>query len=301
MASEVTIHPTAVVEPGAKFAPGVSIGPYAIIGGAVSLGEGTVVMSHASVIGNTTIGKNCKIFQSSVIGGVPQDLKYRGEDTRVEIGDNNYIREYVTVNKGTAGGGGVTRIGNRNLIMAYVHIAHDCIIGDECILANVTTLAGHIVIEDKARISGLAALHHFVSVGTLSFIGGCSKINQDVPPYCLVDGNPSRVRGLNIEGLKRANIDRRTINGLKEAFRMLYRSDMNRSQAVDELKGSPLFEAFPEVRHLVQFVEKEVSGWRGRGLEAMRTDRPAGFTSEQSAEDEDEDEQEQAQQKGNTG
>ncbi|MBN1807621.1 MAG: acyl-ACP--UDP-N-acetylglucosamine O-acyltransferase [Planctomycetes bacterium] len=280
MPSDPVIHPSAVVDPGARLAPGVEIGPFSYVGPKVSLGENTVLMNHATVIGNTSVGADCRIFQGAVVGGFPQDLKYHGEDTLLEIGDNNIIREFVTINKGTIGGGGVTRIGSRNLIMAYVHIAHDCLLGDDIILANVTTLAGHIVIEDKARISGLAALHHYVTVGTLAFIGGASKITQDVPPYCLVDGNPSRVRGLNIEGLKRSGVNRSTINGLKEAFRVLYRSDMNRSQAIDELKEDPLFEAFAEVRHLVHFVEREVMGWRGRGREALRPDRPAGFSSE---------------------
>lgn len=287
--ADYIIHPTAIVENGARLAPGVVIGAYAYIGSAVSIGENTIVMNHATVIGNTSIGKNCKIFQCAVVGGLPQDLKYRGEDTKVEIGDNNVIREFVTINKGTAGGGGLTKIGNRNLIMAYVHIAHDCILGNEIILANATNLAGHIVIEDKARLSGLAALHHYVTVGTLAFVGGASKVNQDVPPYCLIDGNPARVRGLNIEGLKRADIDRRSINALKEAFRLLYRSEMNRSQAIEELKAAPLHQAFPEVRHLVEFVEKEVTGWRGRGREALRPDHPVGFSSEAQG-DEDEEE-----------
>jgi UDP-N-acetylglucosamine acyltransferase len=180
--------------------------------------------------------------------------------------------------------------------MAYVHIAHDCIVGNRVIMANAATLAGHVVVEDRAGISGLSAVHHFVTIGTHSYIGGCSKINQDVPPYCLVDGNPSRLRGLNLEGLKRSGIDRRAISALKEAFRLLYRSNLNLTQAVEELASKPLFDSFTEVRHLVEFVKREVSGWRGRGREASRPDRPkVGFNLE------DEDQQEERGREGASG
>lgn len=275
------IHPTAVVETGAELADDVSVGPFCYIGPKVSIGEGSTVASHAVIIGWTRLGRRCRVFQAAVIGGVPQDLKYRGEDTLVEIGDDNIFREFVTVNKGTAGGGGATRIGNSNMIMAYVHVAHDCQLGNNIIIANAANLSGHIVVEDYARISGLCALHHFVTVGTQAFIGGGSKVTQDVPPYCLIDGNPARLRGLNLEGLKRAGFGRRVIAALKEAFRLLYRSDLNFTQAIAQLEATPLYEAFDEVRRLVGFAKREVEGWRGRGLEATRTDRPqAGFSLE---------------------
>lgn len=277
----IEVHGSSVVEKGAVLGDGVRIGPFCYIGGKVRLGDECVLASHVAVLGNTRIGKRCRIYQSAVIGGDPQDLKYGREDTLLEMGDDNVIREFATINKGTVGGGGVTRVGNGNLIMAYVHIAHDCLLGNNIIVANAANFSGHIVVEDYARISGLAALHHYLTVGTLSFIGGASKVAQDVPPYCLVDGNPARVRGLNLEGLKRAGMSRRTITALKEAFRILYRSELNASQALKELEAGPLYAAFPEVKHLVEFVAAEVAGWRGRGREALRPDRPkAGFNLE---------------------
>lgn len=269
------VHPTAVVDPRAKLADDVEVGPYSVIGPHVTMGPHGVVDNHVTIMGNTAIGSNCHIHSSSVIGGVPQDLKYKGEETELIIGDNNTIREFVTVNAGTVGGGRRTVIGDDNLLMAYVHIAHDCVLGDHVILANVATLGGHIRVEDGARISGLAAVHHFVTIGRLAFVGGCAKVVKDVPSFMTVDGNPARVRGLNIEGLKRWGIEREELAALKEAYRLLYRSDLNRSQAIEDLRARGLAES-PATAELIRFLMNSERGRRGRGREAERSDVAPG-------------------------
>jgi UDP-N-acetylglucosamine acyltransferase len=268
------IHQTAVVDPRAKLADDVEIGPYSVIDAGVTLGQACVVHNHVTVTGHTTVGNNCHIHSGSVIGGTPQDMKFRGEDTEVVIGNNNTIREFVTVNSGTTGGGGKTVIGNENLLMAYVHIAHDCLLGNRIVLANVATLGGHIRMDDGARISGLAAVHHFVAIGRLAFVGGCAKVVRDVPPFLMVDGNPARVRGLNLEGLKRAGMSREDIASLKEAYRLIYRSDLNRTQAVEEVRAQGLHEHGP-TEELVSFLLESERGRRGRGREALRQDLKA--------------------------
>lgn len=266
-------HPTAIVDPRAKIAEDVEIGPYSVIGPSVTLGPGCRLENNVTIIGRTTVGPNCKFHAGAVIGGTPQDQKYRGEDTELIIGANNVIREFVTINTGTAGGGGKTIIGDGNLLMAYVHVAHDCILGNHIVLANVATLGGHIVVADGARISGLAAVHHFVTIGRLAFVGGCAKVVRDVPPFMMVDGNPARVRGLNLEGLKRSGMSKEDIQDLKEAYRLLYRSDLNRSQAIEEMEKRGLAEK-PPVAEIIRFLHESERGRRGRGREALRTDLP---------------------------
>ena len=265
------MHPTAIVDSRAKLDDDAEIGPYSVIGPNVTLGPGSRVDNQVTITGNTTIGANCHIHSGSVIGAAPQDLKYRGEETELIVGDSNTIREFVTINAGTAGGGGKTVIGDGNLLMAYVHVAHDCILGSNIVLANVATLGGHIRMDDGARISGLAAVHHFVSIGRLAFVGGCAKVVRDVPPFVMVDGNPARIRGLNLEGLKRADFDREDIQALKEAYRLLYRSDYNRAQAIEEIRAQGLDEQ-PSPHELVRFLVASEQGRRGRGREALRTD-----------------------------
>lgn len=266
-------HPTAIIDPRAKIAEDVEIGPYSVIGPSVTLGPGCRLENNVTIIGRTTVGPNCKFHAGAVIGGTPQDQKYRGEDTELIIGANNVIREFVTINTGTAGGGGKTIIGDGNLLMAYVHVAHDCILGNHIVLANVATLGGHIVVADGARISGLAAVHHFVTIGRLAFVGGCAKVVRDVPPFMMVDGNPARVRGLNLEGLKRSGMSKEDIQDLKEAYRLLYRSDLNRSQAIEEMEKRGLAEK-PPVAEIIRFLHESERGRRGRGREALRTDLP---------------------------
>ncbi len=215
------IAKTAIVSEKARIDPSVSVGPYAIIGPDAEIGTGTIIDAFAQVIGNTKIGKNCHIFSHAVLGNPPQDLKYKGEKSFLIVGDNNIIREFVTMNLGTEKDS-KTIIGNSNLIMAYSHIAHDCIIGDNNILANCATLAGHVTIEDKVTVGGIVAIHQFCRLGTLSIIGGCSKVVQDVAPFSMSDGHPSVTCGLNLIGMKRANFSTDTIRTLKKAFKILF-------------------------------------------------------------------------------
>ena len=216
-----TIHPTAIIEDGATIGENVVIGPYAYIGKDVVIGDNTVIKNHTLIEGNTTIGKNNEIFSHAVIGSIPQDLKYQGEKVELIIGDNNKIREFTLINPGTKGGGGVTKIGDNNLLMGYVHIAHDCIIGNRCILANGATLAGHVELGDGVVIGGLTPIHQFVKIGDLAMIAGASALSQDVPPYCLAQGNRAYLRGLNLTGLRR-HLNREDIDELKRAYKKLF-------------------------------------------------------------------------------
>jgi len=251
------IHPTAIVDPKAKLAETVKVGPYSFIGPNVFIDEGTVIGANCVIDGNTRIGKNCRIFTGAVIGSIPQDLKFKGEETFLEIGDNNIIREYVTINLGTKATG-KTIIGNNNLIMAYSHIAHDCVVGNGVIIANVGTLAGHVTIEDKAVIGGMVAIHQFVRVGTLSIIGGCSKVIQDIPPYSTCDGHPAKFYGLNVVGLKRAGIKLDVRNALKTALKLIFLSGLSISHALEEIEKK--LPAYPEIKHLIDFVRSSQRG-----------------------------------------
>ncbi|RRS30130.1 MAG: UDP-N-acetylglucosamine acyltransferase [Epsilonproteobacteria bacterium (ex Lamellibrachia satsuma)] len=215
------IHPSAIIEEGAVLGENVSVGPFAYIGAQVKVGDNTNIASHAVLEGHTTIGKNNRIFSHSAIGTIPQDLKYEGEDVELIIGDNNTIREFTLLNPGTKGGGSVTKIGNGNLLMGYVHLGHDVIIGDNCILANGATLAGHVELGNHVVIGGLTPIHQFVHIGDYAMIGGASALAQDIPPYCLAEGNRATLRGLNLTGLRR-NIEREEINALKIAYRELF-------------------------------------------------------------------------------
>lgn len=215
------IHHTAIVEDGAKLGENVSIGPFAYIGAEVTIGEGTTVASHAVIEGRTTIGKDNRIFSHAAVGTIPQDLKFQGEDVELIIGDNNTIREFTLLNPGTKGGGSVTKIGNGNLLMGYVHLGHDVIMGDNCILANGATLAGHVELGNHVVIGGLTPVHQFVHIGDFAMIGGASALAQDIPPYCLAEGNRAGLRGLNLTGLRR-HIQREDINALKSAYRELF-------------------------------------------------------------------------------
>ncbi len=265
------IHPAAIVDPRAELADDVEIGAYSVIGPNVVLGPGVVLESHVTVTGHTTMGAGCHVYSFAAIGGAPQDLKFRGEETELIIGAGNTIREFVTINAGTSLGGGKTVIGDNNLLMAYVHVAHDCILGSNIVMANVATLGGHISVEDGARISGLAAVHHFVSIGRLAFVGGCAKVVQDVPCFVMVDGNPARIRGLNLEGLKRSGFTGDEIQALKDAFRLLYRSDLNRAQAIEELRTMGLADV-PATEELITFLHESERGRRGRGREQRHAD-----------------------------
>jgi len=251
------IHPTAIVSKKAKLADDLVVGPYTIIQDNVTVGSQTKIGAHCEIDGNASIGSNCEIFTGAVIGSRPQDLKYKGEKSFLEIGDNNIIREYCTFNLGT-GEGGKTVVGNRNLFMAYSHIAHDCIVGDDCVIANNGTLAGHVTIEDKAVVGGLVAIHQFVRIGKLSIIGGCSKVVQDIPPYSTCDGHPALVYGLNLVGLRRNNISHDSIKQLDHAFRILFNSGLTIKHALNNVEKE--VSATEEVVYLVDFIKKSQRG-----------------------------------------
>lgn len=243
------IHPTALVDPRAELGSGVVVGPFAIIGPAVTLGDQVEIGARATIECNSRLAAGVRIGQGSVVGGDPQDLKYRGEESWVEIGPGTVVREYATINRGTAASG-VTRVGAGSFIMSYVHLAHDCHVGDGVIIANGTQLAGHVTIHDRAILSGLCAVHQFVTIGAMCFIGGCTRVNQDIPPYVRAVGNPVELYGLNTVGLQRAGIPAETMAGLKRAYRLVFNSDLNLSQALlrarDEVAPTPETDRFLE-------------------------------------------------------
>lgn len=251
------IHKTAIVSKKAKLADDIGVGPYTIIGDNVTIAKGVKVGSHCVIEGNTTIGSNCEIFTGAVIGSRPQDLKYKGEKNFLEIGENNIIREYCTFNPGT-GEGGKTKIGNNNLFMAYSHIAHDCCIGNHCVIANNGTLAGHVDIQDYAVVGGLVAIHQFVQVGKLSIVGGCSKVVQDIPPYSTCDGHPARVYGLNLIGLRRQGIAQNIIGQLNFAFKILFNSGLLIKHALEKIEKE--VKPCSEVSYLVNFIKNSQRG-----------------------------------------
>ena len=267
----MNIHETAVVDEKAECADNVEVGPYSVIGPQVKIGQGTKVLSHAVITGDVVIGQNNIIHPGSVIGGDPQDLKYKGENSRVEIGDNNTIREFVTINKGTEFGGWVTSIGSNNLIMAYVHIAHDCIIKDNVILANATTMGGHVTVESNAVISGLVGMHHFVTIGERAFVGGASKVVTDLPPYMMADGHPLKVRNINQVGLERAGYSKEVIGKIRKVYQLVYKERKNVSALSEEIQeGHELY--CDEVKQIFEFMHCAEKGRYGRAKEAERGD-----------------------------
>ena len=218
------IHKTAIIEEGAILGDNITIGAFTIIEKDVKIGDGTVIDSHTLIAGKTTIGKNNHIFSHASIGTIPQDLKFNGEDVELIIGDNNKIREYTLFNPGTIGGGSITKIGDNNLFMGYVHVAHDCIIGSNCIFANGATLAGHVECADFVVVGGLTPIHQFCKIGTQAMIGGASAVAQDIPPFCLAEGNKAVLRGLNLTGLRRRFENREDIDAIKHAYKELFES-----------------------------------------------------------------------------
>jgi UDP-N-acetylglucosamine acyltransferase len=246
------IHPTAVVSPKAELAEDAKIEAFSIIGPRVTIGSGTVVGPHAVIDGWTIIGERNQIFPFATVGYPPQDLSYRGEETQLVIGNDNIIRENATINRGTQRGGGVTRIGNQNLIMAYAHVAHDCTIGNRVILANATTLGGHVRIDDCAILGGLVAIHQFIRIGAYAFIGGKSGLRMDMPPYMLAFGAPAKLYGPNLVGLRRHGFPRTTIQALKNSYRIMFRSGLTVAEAIESIRQE--VEAVPEVENLIQFM-----------------------------------------------
>ena len=229
------IHKTAIIEEGAILGDNITIGAFTIIEKDVKIGDGTVIDSHTLIAGKTTIGKNNHIFSHASIGTIPQDLKFNGEDVELIIGDNNKIREYTLFNTGTIGGGSITKIGDNNLFMGYVHVAHDCIIGSNCIFANGATLAGHVECADFVVVGGLTPIHQFCKIGTQAMIGGASAVAQDIPPFCLAEGNKAVLRGLNLTGLRRRFDNREDIDAVKHAYRELFESGKPLQEVAKEL------------------------------------------------------------------
>ncbi|AOV97739.1 acyl-[acyl-carrier-protein]--UDP-N-acetylglucosamine O-acyltransferase [Edwardsiella hoshinae] len=252
------IHPSAIVEDGAVIGAGVHIGPFCYIGSHVEIGAGSVLKSHVVVNGITKIGRDNQIYQFATLGEVNQDLKYAGEPTRVEIGDRNRIRESVTIHRGTVQGGGLTRIGSDNLLMVNTHVAHDCVIGDRCILANNATLGGHVTLDDYAIIGGMTAVHQFCVIGAHVMVGGCSGVAQDVPPYVIAQGNHATPYGLNLEGLKRRGFDKSALQAIRNAYKILYRSGKTLDEAKPEIAA--LAQQQPAVQLFVDFFARSTRG-----------------------------------------
>lgn len=254
----MNIHSTAIVAPDAELGDGVEIGPYSIIGKEVKIGRNTIIGSHAVIDDFTQIGENCHIFQFASVGAPPQDLKFAGEKTRVVIGNFNTIREFVTIHRSTTHDIGVTLIGNHNLIMAYCHVAHNCKLGNNIVMSNGATLGGHTHIEDYAIIGGLTGIHQFSRIGAHCIVGGASGVNKDVPPYTTAAGNHAKLFGLNLIGLKRRGFSEETINALKKAYRILFRSHLLLNAAIEKVEAE--VEDFPEVRHFVKFIKESERG-----------------------------------------
>ncbi len=252
------IDSRAVIHPRAELASDVEVGPYTVIGPDVVIGEGSWIGPHVVINGPTRIGRQNKIFQFAAIGEIPQDKKYGGEATLLEIGDGNVIREFCTINRGTVPGGGITRIGSDNWIMAYVHIAHDCQVGNHTIFANAASLAGHAVIEDFVILGGFSKVHQFCTLGMHCFTAFDSGIAKDVPPYVMVSGYSAAPRGLNVEGLKRRGFSAETIAHLRRAYKVIYRSKLTLKEALEQLKA--MVATCPEVGLMVKFLEKSERG-----------------------------------------
>jgi UDP-N-acetylglucosamine acyltransferase len=247
------IHATAIVDPAARIGANVSIGAYSVIGAGVEIGEGTTIGPHVVVEGTTRIGRDNRIFQFASIGAIPQDKKFGGEDSQLVIGDRNFIREFVTLNRGTGEGGGATRIGNDNWIMAYVHVAHDCTVGNNTVFSNNATLAGHVTVGDYAILSGFAGIHQFCRIGAHAFVGMGCLVNGDVPPFVMVAADYGRPRGINSEGLKRRGFDADRIAAIKRAYRTLYLG--NRSQAEARTELAAIAADSKDVAVMLDFIE----------------------------------------------
>jgi UDP-N-acetylglucosamine acyltransferase len=263
------IHSTAVVAPSAEIGIDVEIGPYCVVGPNVKIGDRTRVGPQVVIDGVTEIGEENIIVGQASLGAVPQDLSYKGEPTRLSIGDRNTIREFVTINRGTVKGGGVTRIGNSCLLMACCHVAHDCELKDRIIMGNNVLLAGHVLVEEMANISGGAAAHHFVTIGAFAYVGGMTRMVQDVPPFMILEGHPSRVRGVNVIGLQRGGLPDADIEQLRTAFKRVFRSGDPRKRTLEDMKQE--FAGSALVERLVSSLERTEIGAKGRYRESLRT------------------------------
>jgi len=255
---ETVIHPSAVIAPGAELDHGVQVGPYAVVGPQVRIGRDSSIGPHSVIEGRTTIGCENTIFQFASVGAIPQDKKYQGEDSSLTIGDGNTIREFATLNIGTAGGGMVTRIGNDNLFMVYSHVGHDCQIGNNVILANCATLAGHVILEDYVGVGGLAAIHQFTRIGESAYLGGGAMVSLDVPPYCMAQGDRARLFGLNLIGLKRRGFSEAQLSALKKVYRTFFAEGLTLKEATDRTRQEQA--ASPEAVHLAEFIASSQRG-----------------------------------------
>jgi UDP-N-acetylglucosamine acyltransferase len=253
------IHPTSIVDSKAEMGEGVEIGPYSVIEKDVIIGEGTKIGPHVVIREGTRIGKRCQISQFASIGEAPQAFAYRGEKTSLLIGDQNIFREFVTIHRGTVPGGGKTIIGNNNYFMAYSHVAHDCNIGNQVVMANGATLAGHILIEDHAIIGGLSAVHQFCQIGTHAFLSGLTGVSLDIPPYMLASGSRAKLFGLNLVGLKRHHFSAETLKALKKAYRIIFRSGLTLEKALKQVEEDEISRT-PEVKHLLHFIQNSKRG-----------------------------------------
>jgi UDP-N-acetylglucosamine acyltransferase len=252
------IHSTAIIHPKAEIDEDVSIGPFSIIGEGVRIKKGTKLVSNVIIEGDSEIGENCIIYPFTSIGLPPQDVKYKGQKTGVKIGSNNIIREYITIHRASVGGDGITTIGNNSFLMAYVHIAHDCKIGNSVTMANVATLGGHVLVEDYAYIGGLVAIHQLIRIGAYAMVGGFSGVNQDIPPYTMSSGAPAKLFGLNSIGLKRRGFQDQTVSELKKAYKILFREKHTLKEAIKKVQ-----EELPytdEIKHLIEFMEMKKRG-----------------------------------------
>ncbi|MBV9008958.1 MAG: acyl-ACP--UDP-N-acetylglucosamine O-acyltransferase [Verrucomicrobia bacterium] len=253
----VQIHPSAIIDPSARIGDGTMIGPYCIVGADVALGENCWLQNHITLAGPMRAGRGNKFYAYCSIGQQTQDLKYAGEPTHLEIGDENTFREFCTVNRSTKSDG-TTRIGSCGNFLAYSHIGHDCVVGDAVVFSNNGTLAGHVQVGDHAVMGGLTAVHQFCRIGRFAITGGCSKIVQDVPPFMIADGNPAEIRGINIVGMERAGFDAETVKAIKEAFRLIYRASLNTRQAIEAIRDQ--IAPRPEITHLIEFIEQSERG-----------------------------------------
>jgi UDP-N-acetylglucosamine acyltransferase len=262
------IHPTAVVDRGARLADDVRIGAYCVISAGATIGRGTVLANHVTVSGQVTIGERNRISPNCVIGGEPQDVSYRGTETRVEIGDDNLIREGVTINRATEKEDGVTSVGSHNFLMAACHVAHDCRVGDHVIIANGTLLGGHVRVHSRASLSGVVAVHHWATIGGYSFVAGLSRVLHDVPPFMLCEGSPARPRCINTVALRRGGLSQPVIEAVTEAHRLLYRAKVGVEPAREILRSQGML--VTQVIELLEFLERQQQGRHGRALERRK-------------------------------
>ena len=288
-----TVHPTAIIHPTARLAESVQVGPYCIVGPDVVIGDDCILHSHVVMPARTTIGRRNRFHSFSVVGDDPQDLKFKGEPTSLEMGDDNIVREHVTLHRGTGNGGGVTRVGSSNLLMVGCHVAHDCVIGSHVILANEVMLAGHVVVEDGAIVSGGVGVHHYATVGTCAFVGGLARVSRDVPPFMVVEGHPAEVRKPNNVGMERRGYSEGDVDAIREAFKRLYRDGNGRDGSngvttMSERMGA-LRVDYPQcgpIRRLCDSLDASARGIHGRARELVRADDKRALRLDSLEEDE---------------